>query len=393
MSTRSEKHSSGGLVPVFLTIGLIAAGIMMHVQFQSWATWSEQCKRAQSSEGDLGQFLQQSNLSRDELLDDFLKRLVERVNRESNDRVRRSKPTSLSSASPSTHLFIKLINLLDSLIHDSLGKVCRSSDKVCLPGPEGRKGEQGQPGWPGYKGEKGCPGVPGGQGVAGKQGPRGVQGMKGVKGDVGGRGQKGDTGMKGERGVNGEKGNAGEKGSMGDKGELGFPGYKGEKGMTGGTGLHGVKGENGSDGEKGQKGEKGVQFQLSSSMLPSECSNYDVLDEPWRKVSIVNDDSDLKCDQRDMSPGWKRFSDSIGGEMPESCPDSVRRCGTQAPGWLNGIHPTVVGQKTRMQVCFYWQQDGCCQFHAFVEVTNCGLYYVYNLPAPPICNLVYCGNA
>ena len=143
MSSCSEKYSSGGLVPAFLTVWLIsltAAGIMMHVQFHSWATWSEQSK--QSSEGNLGQFLRQSNLSRDELLDDLLKRLVERINRDGNDRVRRSKPTSLASASPSTHLF----NLLDSLIHDSLGKVCRSSDKVCLPGPEGGKGEQGQPG-------------------------------------------------------------------------------------------------------------------------------------------------------------------------------------------------------------------------------------------------------
>ena len=212
--------------------------------------------------------------------------------------------------------------------------------------------------------------------------------MKGVKGDVGGGGQKGDTGMKGERGVNGEKGIAGEKGSMGDKGELGSPGYKGEKGMTGGTGLRGVKGENGNDGEKGQKGEKGVQFEF-----PPECSNYDLLDEQWRKVSIVNDGSGLRCDRNEMSPGWKRFSDNIGGRMPESCPDSVRRCGTLAPGWLNGTHPTVVGQKTAMQVCFYWLQKGCCQLQASVEVTNCGLYYVYNLPTPPSCDLVYCGNA
>ena len=154
----------------------------------------------------------------------------------------------------------------------------------------------------------------------------------------------------------------------------------------------GYREKNVGNGEKGQKGEKGMQFQLPRSMLPSECSNYDVLDEPWRKVSIVNDGSDLKCDQRYMSPGWKRFSDSIGGKMPESCPDSVRRCGTDAPGWLNGAYSTVVGQKSSMQVCFKWDGN-CCRFQASVTVTNCGLYYVYNLPTPSTCSLVYCGNA
>ena len=382
----SDKTGRYWVVSTLLSVwllGVTAAAIMAYVQ----SSRCRDCKPC-SQDVDGAQFRQQSNSSTDELLNELLKCLADRLDVGSDVRVRRSLPTSLSSASSSTLLF----SLLDSLIQDSLGKVCRSSDKVCLPGPEGRKGEQGQPGWPGYKGEKGSAGVPGGQGVAGKLGPRGVQGMKGVKGDVGGGGQKGDTGMKGERGVNGEKGIAGEKGSMGDKGELGSPGYKGEKGMTGGIGLRGVKGENGSDGEKGQKGEKGVQFQLPSSMLPSECSNYEVLDEPWRKVSIENDGKEDKCDKRTMSAGWKRFADSIGGEMPDSCPASRNRCGTDAPGWLNGSHPIVVGQKTAMRICFRYSVH-CCWQKVSVEVTNCGLYYVYNLPKPPICNLVYCGNA
>ena len=303
---------------------------------------------------------------------------------QSNARVRRSQPNNLSSTSSSTLLF----NLLQSLIQDSLGKVCRSADKVCLPGPRGQKGEQGQAGWPGHKGVKGSLGVSGGQGVAGKQGPRGVQGVQGVKGDVGIGGKKGDTGMKRERGIKGEKGVVGEKGSMGSKGELGLPGYKGEKGGRGTTGLRGVKGEKGGGGEKGQKG---VQFQLPSSLLPSECSNYDVLDEPWRNVSTTNVGNGHKCD-RTMSVGWKRFAESIGGEMPDSCPASKNRCGTAAPGWLSGSHPTVVGQKTAMTVCFRY--DGqCCWQQVSVEVTNCGAYYVYNLPETPNCNYAYCGSA
>ena len=363
----SEERGCGGLLLAFLTVWLVSVT----------ASCAEY-KRAQRSEDELGQFLQSSNLSRDELLDDLVKRLVDGLKFGGNSRVRRSNPTSLSSASSSTLLF----NLLDNLIQDSIGKVCRSADKVCLPGPKGQKGEQGQAGWPGYKGENGSPGVAGGQGVAGKQGPRGVQGMKGVKGDVGVGGKKGDTGMKGERGIKGERG------SMGSKGELGLPGYKGEKGGRGTTGLRGVKGEKGGGGEKGQKG---VQFQLPSSLLPSECSNYDVLDEPWRKLEVsIRSGYGLRCDKT-MSVGWKRFADSIGGKMPDSCPVSRFRCSTNAPGWLNGSHPTVVGQKTAMKVCFRFY-GRCCFVQVSVEVTNCGAYYVYNLRNPPTCFLAYCAS-
>ena len=93
------------------------------------------------------------------------------------------------------------------------------------------------------------------------------------------------------------------------------------------------------------------------------------LDEPWRKVSVTNDGNENKCDKL-MSPGWKRFADSIG----ESCPKSLYRCGLDWPGWLNGAHPTVVGQNTTMEVCFK-SKYGCCAshrgIHAIVEVINC----------------------
>lgn len=328
---------------------------------------------------------QQTNSSTDELLNNLMKYLKEHLDDGSDVRVRRA----LAPASSTTLLF----RLLDSLIQDSLHNVCRSSDKVCLPGPEGEKGEQGQPGWPGYKGEKGSPGVPGGQGKAGKIGPRGVQGVKGIKGEMGEGGKKGDTGIKGERGFKGDNGIAGEKGSIGEKGDMGSTGFKGEKGVKGTRGLHGLKGNVGSHGVKGQKGEKGVQFQLPSSLLPRQCSNHGVLNETWRKVSLAHNGHN--CDRYGrgkFTPGWKRFSESIGGRMPESCPDSPYRCGANRPGWLNGTHPTVVGQRTSMKVCFYYRSN-CCHWQVNVQVTNCGLYYVYNLPNSPTCSSTYCGSA
>jgi hypothetical protein len=34
--------------------------------------------------------------------------------------------------------------------------------------------------------------------------------------------------------------------------------------------------------------------------------------------------------------------------MPEACPP-MQRCGSSAPGWLNGSHPTIVRQ-TRLSL-------------------------------------------
>jgi hypothetical protein len=36
---------------------------------------------------------------------------------------------------------------------------------------------------------------------------------------------------------------------------------------------------------------------------------------------------------------WYRFKHQVGGQLPESCVD-LFRCGTQAPIWMNGHHPT-----------------------------------------------------
>jgi hypothetical protein len=383
----SSKTWSPMILPTVLSIWLITVTAAMIMVYQR-SSRCDDCKRySQDIKSAYTYAKQQTNLSTDELLKDLVTCLEGHFKSESDARVRRALPDGFTSASFST----LLLNFLKSLIQETLENVCGSSDKVCLPGPKGPKGEQGLPGWPGYKGERGSGGEPGRQGRGGRMGPMGVKGVQGQKGDMGVRGPEGDTGRKGERGFKGEKGNAGEKGSMGSKGEVGPPGYKGEKGITGSIGLPGVKGGVGSGGLPGQKGEKGERFPIPLHLLPSECSHYDVLDEPWRNVSVTNDGNNAYCDQSAMSPGWKRFSDSIGGAMPENCPYSDNLCGTHAPGWLNGIHPSTVGETTNMEVCFYYS-GSCCNWQTYIDVTNCDLYYVYNLPSPPACSLVYCSN-
>ena len=76
--------------------------------------------------------------------------------------------------------------------------------------------------------------------------------------------------------------------------------------------------------------------------------------------------------------------------MPTSCV-SERTCGTHAPGWMSGAHPTVDDGKVTRTVCYGWSGH-CCRRSNNIEVVNCGLYYVYKLGPTPGCTLRYCGT-
>lgn len=131
--------------------------------------------------------------------------------------------------------------------------------------------------------------------------------------------------------------------------------------------------------------------------LPHVCHphNHGVLSELWRKASEPSDLQNLREDNTQaggqFKSGWYRFSDTIGGKMPECCPP-INRCGTLATGWLNGEHPSTVGEKVKRQVCFHFSK--CCdEPHVTVKVVNCGNYFVYHLPDSQWYPGGYCGDA
>ena len=119
----------------------------------------------------------------------------------------------------------------------------------------------------------------------------------------------------------------------------------------------------------------------------SECQNYGSLSSTDRKITYTV--SSYYCDNG-IGPGWFRFEGSAGTRMPTSCPPT-RRCGTDAPGWMNGGHPTVADGQISRQVCFHWDSN-CCLWSTNIKVRNCGSYYVYYLSGTPICSLRYCGT-
>ena len=126
-----------------------------------------------------------------------------------------------------------------------------------------------------------------------------------------------------------------------------------------------------------------------SLVLPQhkECSGYKWLKESNRNQKYSG--SPKICDNG-LSTGWYRFGGEAGIKMPTSCV-SKYRCGTNAPGWMNGAHPTVAEGKVTRKVCYNWSSN-CCNWSNNIEVVNCGQYYVYKLSPPPACTLRYCGS-
>jgi len=77
--------------------------------------------------------------------------------------------------------------------------------------------------------------------------------------------------------------------------------------------------------------------------------------------------------------------------MPTSCVPK-HYCGTHAPGWLSGSHPTKIGETVNAKVCFHWSGN-CCNWNANIQIKRCNGFYVYRLARTPVCWLRYCGNA
>jgi len=78
--------------------------------------------------------------------------------------------------------------------------------------------------------------------------------------------------------------------------------------------------------------------------------------------------------------------------MPDTCVDEYS-CGTDAPLWLNGGHPTVEDGVVTRGVCGHWSNN-CCFFQSNpIEVKACPEgYYVYKFVSPTTCSLAYCAG-
>ncbi|KAA0724936.1 Alpha-tectorin Precursor [Triplophysa tibetana] len=91
--------------------------------------------------------------------------------------------------------------------------------------------------------------------------------------------------------------------------------------------------------------------------------------------------------------GWYRlFIHGQSVQMPDTCVAQLS-CGTHAPLWLNGEHPSVEDGVVTRDVCGHWNND-CCLFQSNpIRVKACpGDYYVYKFVSPTTCHLAYCAD-
>jgi len=129
----------------------------------------------------------------------------------------------------------------------------------------------------------------------------------------------------------------------------------------------------------------------------SACDgDYMILDDPTRNVNYNGelgpfcDDSSQYTSPDWKGPGWYKMDEAIGTQIPEEVVDPSS-CGTYLAGYLNGTHPSTVGELKDVNVCFSWSSDSC-HGNNMIQVANCGNFYLYNLVTTPGCRYRYCSK-
>ncbi|CAM4467978.1 unnamed protein product [Leuciscus chuanchicus] len=130
------------------------------------------------------------------------------------------------------------------------------------------------------------------------------------------------------------------------------------------------------------------------TISPDPCYNYTVLNDTWRSINNgYGLHSYYNCDAYVSWSGWYRlFINGLSAQIPDTCVAQYS-CGTHAPLWIRGGHPTVTDGVVTRDVCGHWN-NYCCYFGSFpIKVKACpGNYYVYELVSPALCHSAYCAD-
>ena len=119
-----------------------------------------------------------------------------------------------------------------------------------------------------------------------------------------------------------------------------------------------------------------------------DCQNYQTLSDAERKHDYATVWPN-QCDNT-LSIGWYRFQGAAGTKMATSS-SSESRCDASYPAWMNGAHPTVNEGIVIRKVCIH-KWGVTCRKQLYIQVKNCGSYYIYELKPTPGCDIRYCGT-
>lgn len=131
-----------------------------------------------------------------------------------------------------------------------------------------------------------------------------------------------------------------------------------------------------------------------SNALSAQCHEpYITISEVWRSTANKIS-SDPKCDRGHIvDNGWYRFNSPAGNEMPTTNP-RLGKCGTYAPIWMNGTHPSVADDVIDTIACAGLPRVTPlgCGVQYKIKVVNCSGFYLYRLKSPRQCSLAYCAG-
>lgn len=122
------------------------------------------------------------------------------------------------------------------------------------------------------------------------------------------------------------------------------------------------------------------------------CKTHRKINEPRRSANSVWKSGQMPLCDRDFQRGWYRFTSFVGQKMPERRVP-INHCGTQAPIWLDGVHPTKPGENVVRKACInVFELSNGCYEALYINITNCGDHFVYYLRPPWYCAAAYCAG-
>ena len=129
------------------------------------------------------------------------------------------------------------------------------------------------------------------------------------------------------------------------------------------------------------------------------CNDYKILNEAERNHQFKTPSGTYRCDNTGNSwwkkspqwhgTDWYRFVSPAGTRIAEEAP-GIQYCGTYHSGWMQGSHPTSLGETVTRTMCF--QLGSTCQYSTVIKVRNCGQFFLYRLVDTPLCYLGYCAK-
>jgi len=139
-----------------------------------------------------------------------------------------------------------------------------------------------------------------------------------------------------------------------------------------------------------------IASHLSSHELG--CYDYKILNENQRNHQVKSPSGSYWSDTTGCSytnsqwygDDWYRFLSPAGTRIAEEAPGH-QYCGTSATGWMQGSHPTILGEIVTRTVCFQ-SSSNTCYYSSEIKVRNCGQFFLYRLADTPQCHLGYCAK-